>query len=317
MTVIVGGGYHGKSTLLGAIQRGVYAHVPGDGRELVAALPEAVKVRAADGRAVTGVDVSPFITHLPDGSDATAFSSENASGSTSQAAAIVEAVELQTPLLLIDEDTSATNLLIRDARMRMLVEADKEPITPLVDRIASLAHGKGVSTIIVMGGSGDLLDVADRVLMLDTYRCFDVTERARRVVAEQPRELLELPWPLDQAPRRPLRDAGQVEGHKTKASGLDKLFLGDQTVDLSDVEQIVEPGQTETIAWALRGLLDYVGDGRSNLPQLLDQLEEILDRDGLDALTRYGLRQYPAFLVRPRRIDIGAALNRYRGLYLA
>ena len=317
VTVIVGGGYHGKSTLLGAIQRGVYAHVPGDGRELVAALPEAVKVRAADGRAVTGVDVSPFITHLPDGSDATAFSSENASGSTSQAAAIVEAVELQTPLLLIDEDTSATNLLIRDARMRMLVEADKEPITPLVDRIASLAHGKGVSTIIVMGGSGDLLDVADRVLMLDTYRCFDVTERARRVVAEQPREILELPWPLDQAPRRPLRDAGQVEGHKTKASGLDKLFLGDQTVDLSDVEQIVEPGQTETIAWALRGLLDYVGDGRSNLPQLLDQLEEILDRDGLDALTRYGLRQYPAFLVRPRRIDIGAALNRYRGLYLA
>ena len=122
---------------------------------------------------------------------------------------------------------------------------------------------------------------------------------------------------MDQAPRRPLRDAGQVEGHKTKASGLDKLFLGDQTVDLSDVEQIVEPGQTETIAWALRGLLDYVGDGRSNLPQLLDQLEEILDRDGLDALTRYGLRQYPAFLVRPRRIDIGAALNRYRGLYLA
>ena len=88
-------------------------------------------------------------------------------------------------------------------------------------------------------------------------------------------------------------------------------------MDLSDVEQIVEPGQTETIAWALRGLLDYVGDGRSDLPQLLDQLEEILDRDGLDALTRYGLRQYPAFLVRPRRIDIGAALNRYRGLYLA
>ncbi|MFD1102883.1 P-loop domain-containing protein, partial [Schaalia naturae] len=195
VTVIVGGGYHGKSTLLSAVQQGVYAHVPGDGRELVATLPDAVKVRAADGRAVTGVDVSPFIAHLPGGADTTRFSTSNASGSTSQAAAIVEAVELGAPLLLLDEDTSATNLLIRDARMRSLVRAEKEPITPLVDRVGSLAREGRVSTIMVMGGSGDYLDVADRVLMLDTYRCLDVTPRAHEVVAAMPRSREDLPWP--------------------------------------------------------------------------------------------------------------------------
>lgn len=189
ITVIVGGGYHGKSTLLGALQRGVYAHIPGDGRELVATTPSAMKIRAADGRAVTGVDVSPFINHLPGGTDTTNFSTENASGSTSQAAAIIEAAESSgSKLLLIDEDTSATNLLIRDARMRDLVHTEKEPITPLVDRIGALAASRGVSTIIVMGGSGDYLDIADRVLMLDTYRCLDVTEAAREVVTNNPRE---------------------------------------------------------------------------------------------------------------------------------
>ena len=153
LTLIVGGGYHGKSTLLEAIAQGVYAHIPGDGRELVATDPTATKVRAADGRAVTGVDISPFVTHLPGGADTTSFSTENASGSTSQAASIIESLELGARTLLIDEDTSATNLLIRDTRMRDLVAADKEPITPLVDRVTSLTEA-GVSLIMVVGGSG-------------------------------------------------------------------------------------------------------------------------------------------------------------------
>ena len=178
LTLIVGGGYHGKSTLLEAIAQGVYAHIPGDGRELVATDPTATKVRAADGRAVTGVDISPFITHLPGGADTTSFSTENASGSTSQAASIIESLELGARTLLIDEDTSATNLLIRDTRMRDLVAAEKEPITPLVDRVTSLTEA-GVSLIMVVGGSGAFLDAADRVLMMDNYHCLDVTSRAR------------------------------------------------------------------------------------------------------------------------------------------
>lgn len=314
ITVIVGGGYHGKSTLLGALQRGVYAHVPGDGRELVATLPDAVKIRAADGRAVTGVDISGFITHLPGGTDTHRFSTENASGSTSQAAAIVEAVEVGAPLLLIDEDTSATNLMIRDARMRTLVVADKEPITPLVDRIASLARDRGVSTILVMGGSGDYLDVADRVLMMDTYRCLDVTDRARRVVAEMPRERAEVGEFPQVAPRAPRGTSTGGERHKTKSSGTDEITLDRQRVDLTDVEQIVDPGQAEAIAWILRGLVEREFDGTTPLADALARVHRRIDQEGLDALTRYGARPHPPFLARPRLVDVAAAVNRYRGL---
>lgn len=317
VTLVVGGGYHGKSTLLSAIQRGVDAHVPGDGRELVATVPDAMKVRAADGRVVTGVDVSPFITHLPDGSDTHAFSTQNASGSTSQAASLVEAVELGAPLLLLDEDTSATNLLIRDARMRALVAAEKEPITPLVDRIGALAHTRGVSTVMVMGGSGDYLDVADRVLMMDTYRCLDVTERARQVVAAQPRTRSDLPAVDEGAPRVPLRARGGGERPRTKSIGLDTIVLDKQDIDIADVEQVVDPGQTEAIAWALRGLVEQLADARTPIPDLLDRLERTLNSEGLDALCAFGARPHPAFLVRPRRIDVGAALNRLRSLRLA
>lgn len=316
VTVIVGGGYHGKSTLLGALQRGVHPHVPGDGRELVAALPDAVKVRAADGRAVTGVDVSPFITHLPGGADTSAFSTENASGSTSQAAAIVEAVELGSRLLLLDEDTSATNLLIRDARMRDLVAAEREPITPLVDRIGALSRERGVSTIMVMGGSGDYLDVADNVLMLDTYRCLDVTDRAREVVASQPRERTDIEgWP-EAGARVPAKHRCASDRPRTKTQGMSTITLDRTTVDLSDVEQIVEAGQTEAIAWALRGVLEEYADGRMSLPLLLDKLERAFQSEGLDACVKFGARQWPPFLARPRRVDIGAALNRCRHLRL-
>ena len=314
ITVIVGGGYHGKSTLLGALQRGVYAHIPSDGRELVATTPSAMKIRAADGRAVTGVDVSPFINHLPGGTNTTNFSTENASGSTSQAAAIIEAAELGANLLLIDEDTSATNLLIRDARMRELVHAEKEPITPLVDRIGALARSRGISTIIVMGGSGDYLDIADRVLMLDTYRCLDVTAEARAVVANNPRERSdETDFPTT-APRVPLGSARRTDRPKTKAMGMDKIQLDKQQVDISDVEQIVEPGQTEAIAWGLRGILEKLSDGEASVATLTAQVAELIVTEGLDALTKFGARQWPAHVAEPRAIDLGAALNRFRTL---
>lgn len=314
ITVIVGGGYHGKSTLLGALQRGVYAHIPGDGRELVATTPSAMKIRAADGRAVTGVDVSPFINHLPGGTDTTNFSTENASGSTSQAAAIIEAAELGSKLLLIDEDTSATNLLIRDARMRDLVHTEKEPITPLVDRIGALAASRGVSTIIVMGGSGDYLDIADRVLMLDTYRCLDVTEAAREVVTNNPRERSDETDFGATAPRVPLRPARRADRPKTKAMGLEKIQLDKQQVDIADIEQIVESGQTEAIAWGLRGILEKLSDGEASVAELTAQVAELVGSEGLDALTKFGARQWPAHLAEPRAIDLGAALNRFRGL---
>lgn len=317
ITVIVGGGYHGKSTLLNALQRGVYAHVPGDGRELVAIVPSAVKVRAEDGRAVTSVDVSAFINDLPGGADTAAFSTENASGSTSQAASIVEAVEVGCPVLLVDEDTSATNLMIRDERMRALVADEKEPITPFVDRIGGLARA-GVSTILVMGGSGDYLDVADLVLMMDSYVAHDVTQKAREVVEAQPRERMDVEdFPaVKQRVMLPLKAHGGKA--KTKSKGLDSISLDRQDIDVSNVEQIVDGGQTEAIAWAIRALTDgeraTAFDGETTLAQALEALDAIIEQHGLDGL---GGPEKSAFMVRPRMVDLAAALNRYRSIRIA
>jgi len=295
LTLIVGGGYHGKSTLLEAIAQGVYAHPP------------------AAGRAVTGVDISPFITHLPGGADTTSFSTENASGSTSQAASIIESLELGARTLLIDEDTSATNLLIRDTRMRDLVAAEKEPITPLVDRVTSLTE-TGVSLIMVVGGSGAFLDAADRVLMMDNYRCLDVTARAREVVADLPRPRTDESTSWEAAPRVPAAKA-RVDRPRTKASGTSVLTIDRSTVDISDVAAVVDPGQAEAIAWCVRGVLEEMA-GKQSMPELMAKLGRRLASEGLDAVCKFGARSYPAFLARPRLIDVGAAINRYRGLSL-
>ena len=315
VTVIVGGGYHGKSTLLAAIERGVYPHVPGDGRELVATVPDAVKVRAADGRAVTGVDLSPFISHLPGGRDTTAFTTKNASGSTSQAASIIEAIEAGASALLLDEDTSATNLLIRDARMRALVADEREPITPFVDRVGALS-ASGVSTVMVMGGSGDYLDVADRVVLMDSYALRDATTEAAAVAAAQPRVSTALSqWPAGARvplPSPPRDRRGPV---RTRSRGLTQVTLDREDIDVADVSGIVDPGQTEAIAHALRALLEQRFDGESSLAQCLEDLDALLDDEGLDALGP--AREHPAFLVRPRAVDVAGAVNRYRSLELA
>ena len=186
VTLIVGGGYHGKSTLLQALALGVYDHIPGDGREVCVSSADAVCIRAEDGRAVGGVDLRPFIRALPLGRRTDRFESDDASGSTSQAAAIIEALEAGASALLIDEDTAATNFMIRDARMRRLVPRDKEPITPYLDRVRQLWEERGVSSVLVVGGAGDYLDVADRVIRMDSYRPCDATAQAVAVARELP-----------------------------------------------------------------------------------------------------------------------------------
>lgn len=316
VTVIAGGGYHGKSTLLNAIARGIYPHIPGDGRELVATVPEAMAVRAADGRAVTGVDLRPFISHLPGrDADPAQFTTANASGSTSQAASIMESLELwgqpAQAALLLDEDTCATNLLIRDQRMRALVSSEREPITPLVDRIRALHRERGISTLIVMGGSGDYLDVADQVLIMDSYRLVDANAQARQVCASQPRvdtSLPDFPLPTQRLPQRP--EAKRRGPSRTRALGTQRLVLDRHEVDVADVSGLVDEGQALAVAWALRALLERHFDGRTSLSQALAQVAKRLDDVGLDALGE----AHPAFLVRPRLVDVGAAVNRLRSL---
>jgi predicted ABC-class ATPase len=312
VTLVAGGGFHGKSTLLSALSWGVYDHVPGDGRELVVARGDAVKIRAEDGRSVSRVDISATIGDLPGGRTTENFSTPNASGSTSQAANIAEAVEAGTTLLLVDEDTSATNFMIRDERMRELVRS--EPISPFIDLVRPLHRTLGVSTVVVVGGVGDYLDVADRVILLEDYSPSDATPRAREVTEKfppraplAPRELL--------SPRKRAIDPSSINLQRGKrrtarGRGLHAIELGRERVDLSYLEQLAEAGQTEALAriigeWASGGKVRGVRD------LLVEALASVSER-GLDSLGTF--RGHPGEMSLPRAQELAAAINRIRSL---
>ena len=316
ITLIVGGGYHGKSTLLNALASGVYDHIPGDGREFVITTPDAVVIRAEDGRFVERVDISPFITNLPSGDDTRSFSTLNASGSTSQAANIVEALEAGAKLLLVDEDTSATNFMIRDERMQELVAKEKEPITPLIDKIRLLYQDLGVSTILVMGGSGDYFDVADTVIMMDSYIPRDVTEEARRIAQKHRDERRPEGGSHFGAikPRHPIPQSINPRKHSEKitikARGMDALQFGYETIDLAKLHQIAEIPQVRSIGDLIWYLAQNQFRNSATLGEALDRLEEEISEKGLRSVLRHIGGDYAL----PRRYEIAAALNRLRTL---
>jgi len=314
ITLIVGGGYHGKSTLLRAIERGVYDHIPGDGRELVVTVEDAVKIRAEDGRRVEKVDISPFINNLPNGESTTSFSTENASGSTSQAANIMEALEIGTSLLLIDEDTSATNFMIRDARMQRLVHKDSEPITPFIDRVEELYEQLGVSTIIVVGGSGDYFDVAHRIIMMENYVAKDVTAIAKAIAQEYrtDRKKESGGQPIRITQRIPIPHSLSLKGRKKiKSRGLDNIQYGHTNLVLDDVEQLVDVNQTRAIGDIIRYAMENYMDGKTTLREIIQKVCRDIDEKGLDVISPFkGL--YPGDYAQPRPQEIGAAINRLR-----
>ena len=307
VTLIVGGGFHGKSTVLQALQRGHLDHVPGDGRELVVTDPTTAKVRAEDGRSVCEVDISPLLRDLPGNRTTSSFSTADASGSTSQAAAIIEAVEAGARVLLLDEDTSATNLLVRDERMRALIPRESEPIVPFVERVRQLHEVWGVSTILVVGGVGDYLSVADTVLSMEDWEAHDATTRAQAIAGPRP-EPPDALAPI--APRTFLRRG--LEPGKIRARSRGQLSYGDTDIALGAVEQLLCTPETRTVGEALRFLHDELIDERRDLRQLLAALDAILDDEGIEALAP---RRYPpGDLVRPRMLEVAAALSRVRGL---
>ena len=318
VTLVCGGGYHGKSTMLDAIARGIYDHVPGDGRERVVTRPAAVTIRAEDGRAVTGVDISPFIGALPGGRATTGFSTGDASGSTSQAAAVVEALELGADVLLLDEDTCATNFMIRDRRMQALVAPEHEPITPLLDRITGLREALDTSLVLVMGGSGDYFDVADTVIVMRDYRAHDETEHARAIAAELPtgRQREGSGAFPRVAPRIPKPAAFDLsKGRKdvsAKARETRLLELGRERVEIGALEQLVHPSQARTIADAIAFAVEEgLVDGKASLRELATTLERRLDERGPTAFCRYEAEADRAAV---RALEIGAAINRLRSL---
>jgi predicted ABC-class ATPase len=314
VTLIVGGGFHGKSTLLRALESGIWDHVPGDGRERVVADSCVVKIRAEDGRAVHGVDISDFIAHLPGGRATDSFTTDLASGSTSQAAALVEAVAAGATAMLLDEDTSATNFMIRDRRMQALVAKASEPITPFVDRVQELRDRLGVSTILVMGGSGDYFESADRVIHMDGYLPRDVTEAARRVAGEHstgrsPEHEREIGAPdprlLDPQSIDPCRRPGRW---RVQARGTDALVLGRADVDLRALEQLADPSQLRAAGWLLGRLCESRHDAFEPMPAILEGLAR-LEAGDWDWLTG----RPDGDLAAPRAHEVMAVLNRLRG----
>jgi len=313
VTLIVGGGFHGKSTLLDAIKLGIYNHLPGDGREFVVSLPDTVMIRAEDGRRVEAVDISPFIKDLPFGKSTTSFCTDNASGSTSQAANIMEALEVSAKLLLIDEDTSATNFMIRDHRMQELISKEDEPITPFIDKVRQLYTGLGVSSIIVIGGSGDYFDVADRVICMKEYLALDCIERAREIAEKYRKErtpeggerfgsiTARLPLRESFDPSRGKRDV------KVSSKGLLSILFGREMIDLSAVEQLVSVSQTRAIADAIVHAMRYM-DGRKTLKEVVELVIKEISAQGLDTLSPIPRGDYALF--RPH--ELSAAINRLR-----
>ncbi|HAV1411831.1 ABC-ATPase domain-containing protein [Vibrio parahaemolyticus] len=308
ITLIVGGGFHGKSTLLNAIERSIYDHIPGDGREYIVTDQKAMKIRAEDGRCVHHLNLSNYINHLPMGKDTADFSTQDASGSTSQAAWLQESIEAGATSLLIDEDTSATNFMIRDERMQALVAKGDEPITPLVDRIGQLRDELDVSTIIVMGGSGDYLDVANTVIQMHDYQAVDVTEKAKQVIAQHPtqrhnesEESLQTfrPRALNRVALMNILTDGKF---RVSAKGKDSLRFGKEFTDLSALEQIESADEVNAIGWLWFQLAQL--PGWCNNPA--KEIEEMLSGEWHASLPKQG------DLAKPRTLDVMAALNRMR-----
>ena len=316
ITLIIGGGYHGKSTLLKALERGVYNHIAGDGREYVVTDESAVKIRAEDGRCVNGDDISMFINHLPNKKDTTAFFTENASGSTSQAASVAEAVECGSKTLLMDEDTCATNFMVRDALMQKIVSEEEEPITPFSDRMRALYEQSGISTILVAGSSGAFFSQSDTIIQMDQYEPKDVTDKVRKIAPFQERksDSSAVVCP-DQGRRfpRPGSDFKEQRGRiKHKNLGTEGFLIGHGETDLRLVEQLADKEQSECLACTFLWLAKGEMNGRKNVAALVNDWEQVFRTEGFGMYREND--QISGNMAKPRKEELAAAISRCRGL---
>lgn len=327
ITLIVGGGYHGKSTILTALELGVYHHIAGDGREYVIADETAVKLRSEDGRFIKNVDISMFINDLPSKTNTHDFSTKDASGSTSQAAGIVESIEAGSHLFLLDEDTSATNFMVRDAFMQKVVSPDKEPITPFLSRARALYENLGISTILVAGSSGAFFHIADTVIQMDCYEPVDITDKAKMLCEEFPiMEEKAKPFVIPQSQRIMEKDrdgatkrrdyrSGAVKTNapeqlKLKRLGADSFAIGKQTVDLRYQEQLIDGEQTAALGLLLKYAVEHLVDGKRTIAEIVELLQKKLEEEGMQAVAERG--EISGGYVVPRKQEIYACFNRYR-----
>ena len=322
ITLIAGGGYHGKSTLLEALEKGVYDHIAGDGREFVITDDTAWKLRAEDGRKIKDVDISLFINHLPNGRNTRRFSTLDASGSTSQAANIIEAIEAKSQVLLIDEDTSATNFMVRDELMQRVIQKDKEPITPFLERARDLYEKAGISTILVVGSCGSYFYIADQIIQMDNYCPVDITEKTRKLLKEYkkpdceakgfalPSEKRIISFGSSVVRRKNYRGTGMVEEHeKLKVMGRESLMLGKEQLDLRYLEQLADREQTQTLGYLLKYAKEQYSGKTTDLTALMESLIRKLEKEGIGSVS--GQKEIPAGMAMPRRQEIYACFNRF------
>lgn len=316
ITLIVGGGYHGKSTLLKALELCVYPHIAGDGREYVVTDPDAVKIRAEDGRSIKHTDISMFINDLPNKKDTHAFYTEDASGSTSQAANVVEAMEAGASAFLIDEDTSATNFMVRDELMRQVIHRDMEPITPFIERAGALYERQGISTILVAGSSGAYFQIADQIVQMDRYVPKDITEKAKKAAESYPAlHFPETPVKLPGFQRRPKSNPGIYhKGRiKLKTMGRDGISVGNEHIDLRYVEQLADSEQLTCLGYMVKFAEEKLLDGKRTVREIVEEIYRLIEEQGLEVLTGKDL---PGNLGLPRKEELYACIDRYRGLRL-
>ena len=322
ITLIVGGGYHGKSTLLNALELGVYNHISGDGREYVITDDSALKLRSEDGRFIRNVDISLFINDLPNKKDTRCFSTEDASGSTSQAAGIVEGMEAGSKVFLLDEDTSATNFMVRDTFMQEVISREKEPITPFLERAKDLYEKAGISTILVAGSSGAFFHIADTVIQMDSYHPVDISTKVRSLCGKYPLNEQKAPaFTMPQSHRilskkSPSirshgRGAGKPERLKIKVHGKDGFLLGREDVDLRYIEQLVDTEQTAALGLILKYALENLADGQRTVSEIVQLLSKELQKKGLAAFAEGS--SLPCGYAIPRIQEIYSCFNRYRG----
>ena len=317
ITLIVGGGYHGKSTLLKALELGVYNHIQGDGREYVITKDDAMKIRAEDGRSIKKTDISMFINDLPNGKDTRGFYTEDASGSTSQAANVIESMEAGASVMLIDEDTSATNFMIRDELMQRVIHRDMEPITPFIDRILELYQVYGISTVIVAGSSGAYFHIADTIIQMDRYEPKEITKLAKETAKDFPAMSgMENPAEKPVFVRCPRQGRGFKPNDriKMKTMGKEMVQINRETIDLRYVEQLADTEQVSALGYCVRYAEKHLFQGKDTIQNVVDKLEEKICREGLSSLCESTASV--ANLAMPRRQEIFACLNRYRGLNL-
>lgn len=312
ITLIAGGGYHGKSTLLTALEDGVYNHIAGDGREFVLTDSSAVKLRAEDGRFIKDVDISLFINDLPNGKDTHCFSTLDASGSTSQAAGIVEGMEAGSTLFLLDEDTSATNFMVRDGFMQQVISRDKEPITPFLERAPQLFSKAGISTILVAGSSGAFFHIADTVIQMDRYQALDITEKVKKLCSDYPLPPSSVSSFYMPSSKRVMSSTKKAsyKDFKMKCHGKDSFSIGKDTVDLRYIEQLTDKEQTAALGELLRYAQEYLVDGKRTISEIISVLQNKIEKDGFSAF--FGNSYIPCGLAVPRIQEIFSCFNRYR-----